>query len=180
MKRAGGAAGASQAEITPGRQSASAHAIRILWVRGLKRYEMTAPLTKKDKRGLELTTPEPAQASLLGSVLHGKDLHGLSRRPHLHMHSSLRWNQGARLDGVRIGAVVPHGRTHGHEAAKCAIPPRARPRPRTMARPAAACVQESRTVFPPGAKVLDARQPGATAPRRQPFSACLTRVRRRL
>ena len=31
-----------------------------------------------------------------------------------------------------------------HAAAKCAIPPRARPRPRTMAKLAAACVQESR------------------------------------
>ena len=30
-----------------------------------------------------------------------------SRRPHEHVHSSLRCNQGARLDGVRTGAVVP-------------------------------------------------------------------------
>jgi hypothetical protein len=29
------------------------------------------------------------------------------------MHSSLKCNQDARLDGVRIGADVPHGRTHG-------------------------------------------------------------------
>ena len=42
-----------------------------------------------------------------------KILHGLSRRPHEHVHSSLRCNQGARLDGVRTRAVVPHGRTHG-------------------------------------------------------------------
>jgi len=37
-----------------------------------------------------------------------------------------------------------------------------------------------RTLFPPVAKVLDARGPGATAARRQPFWACLTRVIRRL
>jgi hypothetical protein len=29
------------------------------------------------------------------------------------VHSALRCNQGARLHGVRTGAVVPHGRTHG-------------------------------------------------------------------
>ncbi len=40
-----------------------------------------------------------------------KVLHGLSRRPHEHVHSSLRCNQGARLDGECARAVVPHGRT---------------------------------------------------------------------
>ena len=35
---------------------------------------------------------------------------GSSRVP---VHSSLRCNQGARLDGERDRAVVPHGRTHG-------------------------------------------------------------------
>ena len=35
-----------------------------------------------------------------------------SRRPHEHVHSSLRCNQGARLDGECARAVVPHGRTH--------------------------------------------------------------------
>ena len=35
----------------------------------------------------------------------------LVRRPHLHMHSSLRCNQGARRDGVRVGALF---RTAGH------------------------------------------------------------------
>jgi len=38
---------------------------------------------------------------------HALDLYGL------HLHSSLRCNQNARLDSVRTGAVVPHGRTHG-------------------------------------------------------------------
>ncbi len=36
-----------------------------------------------------------------------KILHGLSRRPHEHVHSSLRCNQGARLDGECARAVVP-------------------------------------------------------------------------
>ena len=47
-----------------------------------------------------------------------KTLHGLSRRPHSHMHSSLRCNQGARLDGVCHGPPVPHGRTHCPHAAR--------------------------------------------------------------
>ena len=42
------------------------------------------------------------------------------------------------------------------------------------------CAGKSCTLFPPGAKVLDARGPGATAARRRPFWACFTRVRRQL
>jgi len=34
---------------------------------------------------------------------------GLSRRPHEHVHSSLRCNKGARLDGKRARAVVTVG-----------------------------------------------------------------------
>jgi len=41
----------------------------------------------------------------------------LSRRPHSHLHSSLRCNQGARRDGVFPRPHVPHGRTHGPHAA---------------------------------------------------------------
>jgi hypothetical protein len=40
-------------------------------------------------------------------------LHGLSRRPHKHVHRSLRCNQGARLDGGGPSPSVPHGWTHG-------------------------------------------------------------------
>jgi hypothetical protein len=38
---------------------------------------------------------------------------GLSRRPHQHVHSSLRWNQGARLDGVCPWPIIPDSRTQG-------------------------------------------------------------------
>ena len=38
-----------------------------------------------------------------------KVLHGLSRRPHEHVHSSLRCNKGARLDGKRARPVVTAG-----------------------------------------------------------------------
>ena len=47
-----------------------------------------------------------------------KVLHGLSRRPHEHVHSSLRCNKGARLDGKRARAVVPYGRTLGQNTAR--------------------------------------------------------------
>jgi hypothetical protein len=38
---------------------------------------------------------------------------GLSRRPHSHLYSSLRCNQGARLDGILPWPSVSHGWTHG-------------------------------------------------------------------
>jgi hypothetical protein len=41
-----------------------------------------------------------------------KKNHGLSRRPHKHVHSSLRFNQGARLDGV--STLGPLFRTASH------------------------------------------------------------------
>ena len=47
-----------------------------------------------------------------------KVLHGLSRRPHEHVHSSLRCNQGARLDGECARAVVPHARTRRAHTAR--------------------------------------------------------------
>ena len=44
---------------------------------------------------------------------------GLSRRPHQHLHSPLRCNQGARLEsGVYPRPPVPHGRTHSPHAAR--------------------------------------------------------------
>ena len=42
------------------------------------------------------------------------------------------------------------------------------------------CAGKVYTLFPPVAKVLDARGPGATVARREPFWACFARVRQRL
>jgi hypothetical protein len=68
--------------------------------------------------GSRALLPPRRNNSPLAYVRLQKTLHGLSRRPHSHMHSSLRCKQGARLDGGRAGAVVPHGRTHGPHAAR--------------------------------------------------------------
>jgi len=54
-------------------------------------------------------------ASLIARLLSAaaKTLHGLSRRPHSHLYTSRRCNQGARLDGICPWPSVSHGWTHG-------------------------------------------------------------------
>jgi hypothetical protein len=46
-----------------------------------------------------------------------KTLYRLSRRPHSHVHSSLRCNQGTRLDDICPWPSVSHGWTHGSHPA---------------------------------------------------------------
>jgi hypothetical protein len=50
-----------------------------------------------------------------------KVLHGLSRRPHEHVQSSLRCNKGARLDGKRARAVVVPRAPSGRRRATCNV-----------------------------------------------------------
>ena len=67
------------------------------------------------KIGLEFPcfplSPATITARLLSTA--AKNTDELSRRPHQHVHSSLRCNQGARLDGVCPWPSLPHSRTHG-------------------------------------------------------------------
>ena len=42
-----------------------------------------------------------------------------SRRPHQHLHSSLRCHQGTRLDGRPPRPAIPHSRSQGSDAAWC-------------------------------------------------------------
>jgi hypothetical protein len=51
-------------------------------------------------------------------VLLQKTLHGLSRRPHSHLYSSLRCNQSARLGGICPWTPVSHGWTHSSDTTR--------------------------------------------------------------
>ena len=74
------------------------------------RQRCLGPAALGDVPGFPLS---PAARTARWRSAAAKNMAWTSRRPHSDMHSSLRCNQGARLDGVCPRPSLPHGWTHG-------------------------------------------------------------------